>query len=402
MALGLGWPDVSRETRPVAGPHRLGWPEEGLREQEMLEGERPHGKTVVTSEAASQRTTTGVSSDSQQAPAASEQAPAASEQVPAARGAQSSGDELGNELSARPEPGRELIREPNEALEALRATLKITAEDLAITSGQTRVFSVANQKGGVGKTSTAVNLAMALRLLGHRVLVVDMDPQGNASTAFDVDHGPGTPSVYDVLVNGKSLADVVQPSDFPGLLVVPATVDLAGAEVELVSELGRETRLGNALRQYLSEQEEGGERFDFVFVDCPPSLGLLTVNALTAVKEVLVPLQCEYYALEGLGQLLKSVSLVREHLNPELRITGVLLTMFDGRTKLAPQVVRDAREHLPELVLDTLVPRSVRVSEAPSHGKTVLSYDPRSSGAQAYLGVARELRMRELSTGDPQ
>lgn len=359
MTLGLGWPDVSRETGADMASGRLGWPTD-----EAPAGD-PAGPVSMTP-----LTTEGVDGD----------------------------ERLAAHLDDSPSVS---VDDPE--LARLRELLRIAGDDLRSRDDEpVRVISLANQKGGVGKTSTAVNLAMALRLLGHRVLVVDMDPQGNATTAFDIDHDPGTPSVYDVLVNGKPLGDVVQETQWSGLAVVPATVDLAGAEVELVSELGREARLRNALQQYLHECEQSGPRYDFVFVDCPPSLGLLTVNALTAVTEVLVPLQCEYYALEGLGQLLSSVNLVKEHLNPQLRVSGVLLTMFDGRTKLAPQVVADAREHLPELVLDTLVPRSVRVSEAPSHGQTVLTYDPRSSGAQAYLAVAREFREKGLSTGVPQ
>ena len=257
---------------------------------------------------------------------------------------------------------------------------------------QTRLVAVTNQKGGVGKTTSAVNIAGALSLLGYRVLVVDMDPQGNASTALGVEHGPGTPGTYEVLISGKSLLDVVKPA--PGLRdlkVAPATVDLAGAEIELVSEIGRESRLRTALNQYVTEQADQDERLDFVIVDCPPSLGLLTINALTAVNEILIPLQCEYYALEGLGQLMGSIDLVSEHLNPKLAISGIILTMYDGRTRLAPQVAEEARTHFPDLTFSSAVPRSVRISEAPSYAQTVLTYDPASSGAQAYLACAQEL-----------
>lgn len=282
---------------------------------------------------------------------------------------------------------------------------------------QTRLVAVANQKGGVGKTTTAVNLAASLALLGQQVLVIDLDPQGNASTALDLDHEPGTVGAYEVLVGGKSLADTVVPvSGIPGLWGVPASVDLAGAEIELVSQVARETRLRKALRDYLSEHEERNGRLDYVVIDCPPSLGLLTLNALVAVDEVLIPLQSEYYALEGLSHLLGTVGLIQEHLNPDLQITGILLTMYDGRTKLAPQVAAEVRGHFPERVLDVAIPRTVRVSEAPSYGQTVLQYDPSSPGARAYLNAAREFAgapaeppgdeatgsSTNLSPGDPQ
>lgn len=267
--------------------------------------------------------------------------------------------------------------------------------DISPTTDSVKVLAVANQKGGVGKTTSAVNIAAALALLGYEVLLIDMDPQGNASTALGVEHPPGTLSTYEVLVGGKSLLDVVQHSPgLPGLTVAPATVDLAGAEIELVSEMGREGRLRSALVEYLAEQEARHRRLDFVLVDCPPSLGLLTINALTAVDEILIPLQCEYYALEGLGQLMGSVGLVREYLNPALSVAGIVLTMFDGRTKLAPQVADEARTHFPELVYEAIIPRSVRISEAPSYSQTVLTYDPASAGAKAYVACARELVRR--------
>lgn len=251
-----------------------------------------------------------------------------------------------------------------------------------------RLVAVANQKGGVGKTTTAVNLAAALALQGQQVLVIDMDPQGNASTALDLPHENG---VYDVLVAGAPLGDAVhEVAGLPGLWGVPASVDLAGAEIELVSHVAREVRLRKALETYLSEHEASHGRLDYVIIDCPPSLGLLTLNALAAAHEVLIPLQTEYYALEGLSHLLGTVSLIQEHLNPDLRITGILLTMFDGRTKLAPQVAEEVRTHFPERVLATAIPRTVRVSEAPSYGQTVLQYDPASPGAKAYLAAARE------------
>jgi chromosome partitioning protein len=261
---------------------------------------------------------------------------------------------------------------------------------------QTRVITVANQKGGVGKTTTTVNLAAALAQSGLHVLVIDNDPQGNASTALGIDHHAGVTSVYDVLVDGAPLATAVHPSpDVPNLWCVPATIDLSGAEIELVSMVARETRLRRALGAYLEERVAQGEpRIDYVLVDCPPSLGLLTVNAFVVADEVLIPIQCEYYALEGLSQLLKSIELIQAHLNKGLHVSTILLTMYDGRTNLAQQVAQEVREHFPELTLRTTVPRSVRVSEAPSYGQTVLTYDPGSSGALAYLEAARELAER--------
>jgi chromosome partitioning protein len=252
-----------------------------------------------------------------------------------------------------------------------------------------RVITIANQKGGVGKTTSAVNLAACLALHGVRVLVVDLDPQGNASTALDVDHRSGTPSVYNVLVEDQPLASIVQPvAEIPGLHCAPATIDLAGAEIELVPLVAREARLGRGLANYDSSQ------LDYILIDCPPSLGLLTVNALVAATEVLIPIQCEYYALEGLEQLLRTVDLVRGHLNPALAISTILLTMYDGRTRLASQVADEVRDHFGEIVLGTVIPRSVRVSEAPSYGQSVITYDPGSSGAQAYLEAAREVAFR--------
>ncbi len=258
---------------------------------------------------------------------------------------------------------------------------------------RTRVLTVANQKGGVGKTTSTVNLAAALALHGLEVLVVDFDPQGNASTALGIEHHTGVTNVYEVLVEELPLADVVAPvAAIPRLFGVPATIDLAGAEIELVSMVARETRLARALEAYLPEhQGRFGRRLDYVLIDCPPSLGLLTLNAMVAGREVLIPIQCEYYALEGLGQLLRNVELVRSHLNPDLRVSTILLTMFDGRTRLAAQVAAEVREHFGATVLDAVVPRSVRVSEAPSFGQTVLTYDPGSPGALAYLDAAREL-----------
>lgn len=263
----------------------------------------------------------------------------------------------------------------------------------------TRVITVANQKGGVGKTTTTVNLAVALAKSGLNVLVIDNDPQGNASTALGVDHHAGVPSVYDVLVDGAALETAVAPAaGLDNLWCVPATIDLSGAEIELVSLVARETRLRNALHAYLEQRVERGEsRIDYVLVDCPPSLGLLTVNAFVVADEVLIPIQCEYYALEGLSQLLKSIELIQAHLNKGLHVSTILLTMYDGRTNLAQQVAQEVREHFPALTLNTTIPRSVRVSEAPSYGQTVMTYDPSSSGALAYLEAARELADRGVS-----
>jgi len=257
----------------------------------------------------------------------------------------------------------------------------------------TRILTVANQKGGVGKTTTTVNVAAALAQAGARVLVVDLDPQGNASTALGIDHHADIPSIYDVLVDGRPLTDVVQPCpDVPGLFCAPATIDLAGAEIELVSLVARETRLNKAITAYLDDT--GGESVDYVVIDCPPSLGLLTINAFVAAREVFIPIQCEYYALEGLSQLLNNIDLIRSHLNPGLHVSSILLTMFDGRTRLAAQVADEVRQHFPQETFRAVIPRSVRISEAPSHGQTVMTYDPNSSGALSYLEAAAEMAER--------
>jgi chromosome partitioning protein len=265
----------------------------------------------------------------------------------------------------------------------------------------TRTFVVANQKGGVGKTTSTVNVAAALAQLGQRVLVIDLDPQGNASTALSVDHFQGTPGTYELLVDGSALADVVVPSpEIAGLDVVPATIDLAGAEIELVSVVARESRLQKALLGHPrvgTEATAGEDRWDYVFIDCPPSLGLLTINALVAGAELLIPIQAEYYALEGLGQLLKTVDMVRAHLNPELAVSTILITMYDARTRLASGVAEEVKAHFGDQVLRTYIPRSVRVSEAPSYGQTVMTYDPGSPGALSYLEAAREIGEKGLS-----
>lgn len=262
--------------------------------------------------------------------------------------------------------------------------------------GSTRVLTVSNQKGGVGKTTTTVNIAAALAAAGLNVLVIDIDPQGNASTALGVPHHAEVDSIYDVLIDDLPLANVVVACpDVSNLLCAPATIHLAGAEIELVSLVAREQRLRRAIDLYAQDRaKQGKERLDYVFIDCPPSLGLLTVNAFVAAKEVLIPIQCEYYALEGLSQLLKNIEMIQKHLNAELVVSTILLTMYDGRTNLAAQVAAEVREHFPKQVLKAVVPRSVRISEAPSYQQTVMTYDPSSSGALSYLEAASEMAER--------
>lgn len=254
-------------------------------------------------------------------------------------------------------------------------------------TGETRVITVSNQKGGVGKTTSAVNVASALAQLGAKVLVIDLDPQGNASTALGIPHDAETLSIYDVLIDEVPLADIVQESpESKNLFCAPSTIHLAGAEIELVSQVAREHRLRRAIDQYLTDHA-----VDFIIIDCPPSLGLLTINAFTAASEVFIPIQCEYYALEGLSQLLGSIQMIQKHLNPGLHLSTILLTMYDGRTRLAQQVADEVRGHFPNQVLDTMIPRSVRVSEAPSFGQTVVAYDGASAGAIAYREAAVEI-----------
>jgi chromosome partitioning protein len=260
----------------------------------------------------------------------------------------------------------------------------------------TRIFTVSNQKGGVGKTTTTVNIAAALAAAGLNVLVIDIDPQGNASTALGIEHHADVDSIYDVLINDVPLADVVAPCpDIGNLICAPATIHLAGAEIELVSLVAREQRLRRAIDVYAKTREKNGEqRLDYIFIDCPPSLGLLTVNAFCAANEVLIPIQCEYYALEGLSQLLKNIEMIQKHLNADLVVSTILLTMYDGRTNLAAQVAAEVRQHFPDQVLSAVVPRSVRISEAPSYQQTVMTYDPSSSGALSYLEAAAEIAER--------
>jgi chromosome partitioning protein len=252
-----------------------------------------------------------------------------------------------------------------------------------------RVITIANQKGGVGKTTSAVNLAVALAHHGIRVLLVDLDPQGNASTAMGVEHGVGTPSIYDVLLGSSSLAEVAVPVEVAAdyLRCIPATIDLAGADIELASQVAREHRLRKAIEEFTDD-------VDYIIIDCPPALGLLTLNALVACREILIPIQCEYYALEGLAQLLNTVELVKSQLNSTLDVSTVLLTMYDSRTKLADQVADEVRRHFGAKVIKSVIPRNVRVSEAPGYGQTVMTYDAGSRGAISYLEAARELADR--------
>ncbi|HEX2240038.1 MAG TPA: AAA family ATPase [Actinomycetota bacterium] len=252
--------------------------------------------------------------------------------------------------------------------------------------GRGRVICIANQKGGVGKTTTAVNLAAGLAERGRRVLVIDLDPQANATTGLGIDHRAVERSTYDVLVGDAPLDEVAQKTSWEGLQCLPASLDLAGAEIELVSVLARERRLSEVLN--------GATGHEFVFIDCPPSLGLLTVNALAAAEDLIVPVQCEYYALEGLGQLLETAERIRRSLNPDLRIAGFVLTMYDARTKLSSQVADEVRRHFGELVYETVIPRSVRLSEAPSFGEPVLSLDASSRGSISYKLLAAELDRR--------
>jgi chromosome partitioning protein len=262
--------------------------------------------------------------------------------------------------------------------------------------GRCRRIAVANQKGGVGKTTTAVNFAATLALRGARVLLVDLDPQGNAATAFGIDHQAGKPSTYDVLLSSRGIADVVTPCpDVPGLDCAPATIDLAGAEIELVSLVARELRLRRAV-------DAVAGRYDYVFVDCPPSLGLLTLNALVAASEILIPIQCEFYALEGLSQLLHTVDMVKDQLNPDLRVSTILLTMYDARTRLADEVTTEVRGAFGDLVLRGTIPRSVRLSEAPGFGQSVVTFDPGSRGAMSYINAAEEFALRGASDGRPE
>jgi chromosome partitioning protein len=353
---GLGWPADAGDVTCAGTSDGLGW--SGATDQDASPGTTMSGRDRPASEG----TDVLVSRETQ---------------VPA--GAEDSGEDEVTLTDAEPHVDLPI------ASAALAATQLRTAWPRPEAP---RFLTVANQKGGVGKTTSTVNLAAALALHGARVLVVDLDPQGNASTAFGLEHREGTPSVYDVLVHGRPIDEVVTPAaDLPGLDCVPATIDVAGAEIELVSVVARESRLRKAIDGLATT-------YDYVFVDCPPSLGLLTVNALVAAREVLIPIQCEFYALEGLSQLLRNIELVRSHLNHDLHVSTILLTMYDARTRLAEQVAAEVREHFGEQVLHATIPRSVRISEAPGFGQSVMTYDPTSRGALAYQAAAQEMAHR--------
>ncbi len=260
-----------------------------------------------------------------------------------------------------------------------------------MTSRNATIVAVANQKGGVGKSTTAINLGAALAFQGERILLVDLDPQGNTTSGLGIDRGALEYSIYDTLINDVAVEDVVEPTSVRDLFVLPATIQLAGAEIELVSMFSRENQLARALKPAVGE-------YDFMLVDCPPSLGLLTVNGLAAAHEVVIPIQCEYYALEGVTQLMSNIQLVQRNLNPQLEVEGVILTMFDGRTTLSSDVVDQVREHFGETTYRAVIPRTVRLSEAPSYGEPIEAYDPMSRGAIAYRELAREFRRRHGRT----
>jgi chromosome partitioning protein len=387
VTAGLGWPAARSdggEPDVDATPSSLGWPASTAAEPASEPPatpappteESPNGRTFRQSlvrDAMARVATVSRETPPDPPPAAPPPTPVVSRETPQV-------NLLDDDLAA-------FFAEDTPIARAAASAVRASRTGAFPKPAHPRVLTVANQKGGVGKTTSTVNLAAALALRGLEVLVIDLDPQGNASTALGIEHAEGSTSIYDVLVADRTLESVVRPTPLPGLSCAPATVDLAGAEIELVSVVAREARLKRALAAY-------DRTFDYVFIDCPPSLGLLTVNALVAGQEIVIPIQCEFYALEGLGQLLRNVDLVRSHLNEKLWVSTILLTMYDSRTRLADQVAAEVRSHFGDLVLDAAIPRSVRISEAPGYGQTVLTYDPTSRGAQAYLEAAREMADR--------
>jgi chromosome partitioning protein len=392
--------DVSRETpvRTLEAPMNSVLPA-ALQVPSSLSGARPsdgpHGPSSDLARNLSPNLSPDVSRETDDAPGP----PGATPANPLLLSGTATAKELAVTDTAVPDDEPADVADDTPIARAAETALRVLAGrvgDPLPTPDETRVLTVANQKGGVGKTTTTVNIAAALALQGLQVLVVDLDPQGNASTALGVEHHSEVPSIYDVLIEGRPLQEVVAPVEgIAGLWCAPATIDLAGAEIELVSLVARETRLQRALDAYQTwALEHRTSRLDYVLIDCPPSLGLLTVNALVAAPEVLIPIQCEYYALEGVGQLLRNIELVKAHLNPGLHVSTVLLTMYDARTRLAAQVADEVRTHFSATVLRTTIPRSVRISEAPSYGQTVMTYDPGSTGALSYLEAAREMALR--------
>ena len=369
---GLGWPSGTVVAPPPPGDE-LGWPWQ----REVVADEVPDARTGAANTGAA--TSSPIADNT----AAADDLPMAAplrDELSAVVSRETVAGDIARDLVSR-ETGTEAPRQDD-------TRLRRDEGSPWPRPPHRRIVTVANQKGGVGKTTSTVNLAAALSQHGLRVLVIDLDPQGNASTAFGLDHRAGTPSVYDVLVDGRPLAEIAQPvAGYTGLDCVPATIDLAGAEIELVAVVARESRLNKALAALETP-------YDYVFIDCPPSLGLLTVNALVAAREVLIPIQCEFYALEGLSQLLRNIDLVRAHLNERLHVSTILLTMYDGRTRLSDQVAQEVRTHFGDLVLTPTIPRSVRISEAPGYGQSVLTYDPGSRGAVAYIEAAHEMAER--------
>jgi chromosome partitioning protein len=390
IAAGVGWPDAGT-TVPFLGVAGLGWPDEQPR-RVSSQAERFSRGVLLNGH---KESTLPGSDRVRHALSA-----AVSRGTPSVLGDDSAAESSGEQVELQAKTPDTPVFVPEVPANAADTPIARAAEAAVGVRGaaereawprpqRCRIMTIANQKGGVGKTTTAVNLAASLSQHGLRVLVVDLDPQGNASTALDVDHHVGRESVYNALVEERPLSEVVtEVAGMPGLFCAPATIDLAGAEIELVPMVARESRLTRSIEQLDTSN------LDYVLIDCPPSLGLLTLNALVAAEEVLIPIQCEYYALEGLEQLLRTVELVRGHLNERLRISTILLTMYDGRTRLATQVAEDVRSHFGDVVLQTIIPRSVRVSEAPSYGQSVITYDPASSGAIAYAEAARELAHR--------